>query len=92
MIYPASAPAIPVLRWVSLWTALVLAAIAVLLLVASHTSIREKPDSDMSSLSSLKADAYRQHKPLGSAFSTPHGNPEAVLASAHVSPRLHQVP
>jgi hypothetical protein len=87
-----TAPASPALRWVFVWTALILAAIAVLLLVASHTSIREKPDSSERLLSSLKADAYRQPKPLGSAFSTPQQRPEPVLATAYDPPQLPQIP
>jgi hypothetical protein len=92
MIYPASAPASPVLRCVLVVTALILIAIVVLLLMDSHTSIREKPGSSEGSPSSLKTDAYRQPKPLGSAFSTPQNRPEPVLATAYDSPQLPRVP
>jgi hypothetical protein len=92
--YPAIAPESRALRWDLVWAAIILAAIAALLLVASHPSpsIREKHDSSEDLLSSLKVDAYRQHKPLGSAFATPQQRPVVVSVTAHDSPQLRQVP
>jgi hypothetical protein len=88
-------PASHALRWVFVLTSLILATIVVVLLVSRHPSLKEKPDSDkgaLSSISPLKIDAYHQHKPLGSVFSTPQNNPEAVLATAHDSQQLPRVP
>jgi hypothetical protein len=87
-----TATASPSLRWVFVWTASILSAIVVLLLVTSHPSVSKKPDSDNGSLSSLKADAYRQPKPLGSAFSTPQNRPEPVLVTVHDAPQSRQMP
>jgi hypothetical protein len=94
-IYRAIAPASHVLRWAFIVTACALAAIAVVLLVSRHPSVGEKPDSEKgapSSISSLKVDAYRQHKPLGSAFSTPQHRPEAVVVTAQDSLQVRPVP
>jgi hypothetical protein len=92
--YPAKAPESRALRWAFVWAAIILAAIAVLLLVGSHPSpsVREKPDTSEDLLRSLKVDAYRQHKPLGSAFATPQQRPVVVSVTAHDSPQLRQVP
>ena len=92
--FPANAPESEALRWAFVCAAIILAAIAVVLLVASHPSpsVSEKPASNEDLLSALKVDAYRQHKPLGSAFSASQHRPQTLLVTAQNSPQQRQVP
>jgi len=90
--YSEDAPESWALRWAFVCAALILAAIAVVLLLASHSGDREKRNSDRGSQSSLRSDAYRQPKPLGSAFASAQHHSESVLVTEHAPSQLPQVP
>ncbi len=84
--YPANAPESQALRRAFVCTAGILAAVAVVLRLASHPVASEEPDSGEVSRSALKFDAYRQPKTMGSAFTTRQHRPMAVTVAAHASP------
>lgn len=80
------------LRRAFLWTALILVVIGFAIGVASQPRVVTVEKSHEVSVTELKTEAYRQNKPLGSAFSTPHNRTAIASVVSRQCASCSQVP